>query len=302
MLLITATAWIVTKPAFGFFQPEYQNRGLTAFLDAYVAPGFYVQYYFSSFKANKLRVGDKNAPGRFKLSVNTSLYQFAYVSQKKVLGGYLGGEIIFPVANGHLTMNGTRDNDHGLGDIFIAGFIQTDKKTLRLGTYEIPTYWRFLAGVNPPTGSYHHDKSLNVGCNIYNFQLYTSSTFFFTPKWEVSSRFMYNFHTTNNEYGPNKDTLRPGQLFSVNFATSYLIKEHFRLGANGYYWQQTTDDTLNGNHLNGKERALAFGPGIIIDKAFGDTKCILISHALFDTAVKNRSQGTTLQTRLIIAF
>ena len=82
------------------FQPECQNRGITTFLDGYAPPGSYFQVYFLNFKSNELRLGSKEAPGRFKLSVNTALYQFAYVSEKKVLGGHWGGEIIMPLTNG----------------------------------------------------------------------------------------------------------------------------------------------------------------------------------------------------------
>jgi hypothetical protein len=97
-------------------------------------------------------LGSKEAPGRFKLSVNTTLYQFGYLSEKKVLGGHWGGEIIVPLINGHMTASGTRDKDHGVGDIFAAGIFQSDKKTLCLGSYLIPFYFRLFAGVFSPSG------------------------------------------------------------------------------------------------------------------------------------------------------
>ena len=150
-----------TETALALFQPECQNRGITTFLDGYAPPGSYFQVYFLNFKSNELRLGSKEAPGRFKLSVNTALYQFAYVSEKKVLGGHWGGEIIMPLTNGHMTASGTRDKDHGVGDIFVAGFFQTDKKTLRLGNYQIPSYFRLFAGVFSPSGDYDHDKIFN---------------------------------------------------------------------------------------------------------------------------------------------
>ena len=62
---------------------------------------------------------------------------------------------------------------------------------------------------------------------------------------------MYNFHTTNTEYGPDQDNLRPGQLFNLNFATSYQVRESIRLGVAGYYWRQASDDKLNGHNLEG---------------------------------------------------
>ena len=302
LLLMPIYNGLFTETALALFQPEYQNRGVSTFLDGYAGPGFIAQFYFLNFKSNELRLGDKEAPGRFKLSVNTSLYQFVYITKKKLLGGYLGGEIIIPVLSGHLTTNGRRDKDHGLGDIAIAGFLQTDKKTLRLGNYQIPSYWRFLVGAVPPCGDYDHDKAFNVGTNLYTFYVYCASTFFLTPKWELSSRSMYNFHTTNTEFGPEQDNVRPGQLFNINFATSYQVRENIRLGATGYYWRQITDDKLNGQNLRGRELAVGVGPGIIFDKVIAEKKVFLICHSLFDTSVKNRPKGTMLQARLIILF
>ena len=290
------------ESALALFQPECQNRGLTTFLDGYAPPGSYFQVYFLNFKSNELRLGSKEAPGRFKLSVNTALYHFAYVSEKKALGGHWGGEIIIPLANGHMTAFGTRDKDHGVGDIFVAGFFQSDKKTLCLGNYQIPSYFRLLAGVFSPSGDYDHNKIFNVGNNLYAFHLYCASTFFLTPKWELSSRLMYNFHTTNTEYGPDQENVRPGQLFNMNFATSYQVRESIRLGVAGYYWRQTTDDKLNGHNLRGRELAVGVGPGIILDRVITKKKVFLICHSLFDTSVKNRPKGTTLQARLVILF
>ena len=291
-----------TKTALALFQPEYQNRGLTTFLDGYAPPGSYFQVYFLNFKSNELRLGSKEAPGRFKLSVNTTLFQFAYVSEKKSLGGHWGGEIIMPLTNGHMTAFGTRDKDHGLGDIFVAGFFQSDKKTLCLGTYQIPSYFRLLAGVFSPSGDYDHDKIFNVGSNLYTFHLYCSSTFFLTPKWELSSRLNYNFHTTNTEYGPDQDNVRPGQLFNMNFGTSYQVRENIRLGVAGYYWRQATDDKLNGHNLRGRELAFGVGPGIIFDRIIVKKNFFLMCQSLFDTSAKNRPKGTTLEARLIILF
>jgi|WetSurSiteA1Bulk_404760.scaffolds.fasta_scaffold28719_1 hypothetical protein len=302
LFLIPVYTVFFTETALALFQPEGQNRGITTFLDGYAPPGPCFQVYFLNFKSNELRLGSKEAPERFKLSVNTALYQFAYISEKKVLGGHWGGEVIMPLTNGHMTAFGTRNKDHGVGDILVAGLFQTDKKTLRLGNYQIPSYFRLLAGVFSPSGDYEHDKIFNVGNNLYTFHLYCSSTFFLTPKWELSSRLMYNFHTTNTEFGPDQDNLKPGQLFNMNFATSYQVRENIRLGVAGYYWRQTTDDKFNGHNLRGRELAVGVGPGIIFDRVIAKKKFLLMCQSLFDTSVKNRPKGTTLEARLIIVF
>jgi hypothetical protein len=292
----------VPKPAWGFFQPGYENKGITGFLDACASPGSYYQNYFLFFKSVDLRIGSHKAPGEFKLSQTALLNQYAYVSKKKVLGGFLGGEIIVPTLNVHLTSNGSRSKDHGLGDIFLGSFIQGDKKTLCLGKFQMPFFWRALGGVFVPSGAYDHHQQVNVGCNLYTLHTYFSSTLFLTPAWEVSSRFMYSWHTKNNDYGLARDNLKPGQLFNVHFSTSYALREWVRPGIIGDYWRQTTDDRLNGNDLRGRELAFSLGPGVVFEHAVGKTKLVLICHSLFDLKVRNRPEGDLHVARLVVPF
>ena len=214
----------------------------------------------------------------------------------------IGAGSIIPLINGHITAFGTRDKDHGVGDIFAAGIFQSDKKTLCLGSYLIPFYFRFVAGAASPSGNYDHDKIFNVGYNLYTFQFYCASTFFLTPKWELITRFMYNLHTTNTDYGPDQDNLKPGQLFNMNFSTSYQVRESIRLGVTGYYWRQTTDDKLNGHNLGEGNWPLVLVQELSWIGLLQKERSYLLLHSLFDTSVKNRPKGTTLQAHLIIPF
>jgi hypothetical protein len=290
------------EPAWGFYQPCTENKGITSFLDAAVPPGAYYQTFFLYFKSVDLRIGSHKAPGEFKLSQTALLSQFAYVSKKRALGGFWGGEIIIPVINVHLTSNGSRSNDQGVGDTLVATFIQSDKKTLCLGKLQIPFFWRALGGAFVPIGEYDHHQQVNVGSNLFTLHTYLSSTFFLTPAWEISSRFTYSWHTKNNDFGLARDNLKPGQLFTVHFSTTYALREWIRPGIIGDYWRQTTDDRLNGNDLRGRELAFSLGPGVVFEREVGQTKLILVCHSLFDLKVRNRPEGDLHVARLVVAF
>jgi hypothetical protein len=80
--------------------------------------------------------------------------------------------------------------------------------------------------------------------------------------------YIYNFETS--EIGtsliPNVGAVfqngQAGQATWVNFTLSYALTDNFRLGLNGYYLRQLTDDKLNGqSYSGGKEEALYIGPG-----------------------------------------
>ena len=302
-----------TPSAEAFFQPDYQNRCTTNFLDAYVPQGLIIQQFFYNYDANGLRIRDHRASGKFKFNANVSLTQFVYISNIKLLGGCLGGEVILPYVSGHIRTPAVSDTDSGIGDTFFATFIQSDKKLLTLPGRAIPVYWRLLAGAFLPTGKYDHEKAFNPGCNLTTFHTYCAVTAFPAPRWSTSFRFMYFAHTANKQYGSEKDNLRPGQLFNVNCSTSYELLPGIRLGLMGHVWKQTTDDKLNGRHINGnilaggdamggRELLLAFGPGIFMNRAFGSSQIFMGSHILHDTVVRNRVKGNTIQIRAGFIF
>lgn len=286
--------------ASAFYQPEYQNRSNTNVLDGVCPkPGFLFQIFFFNFKSVRLK--DKHGQtlaGDFKLSVNTNLYNFVYITPKKLFDGFLGIELCIPLINGHLTTGSPsgvkRDHDHGLSDIFLGGFVQWKKTESRF-----PIYYRLLGGMFFPSGDYNHKKLFNVGYNLYTFHFNQASTIFLTPKLTVSWRIMYNLHTENHKYGPAKDDLRPGQLFSITFAPCYEIRKGIQLGLIGNYWKQTTKDELNGHDLNvGKEQVLGLGPGLILNRK----NIFFIIHSLFDSQVKSRPEGSTIQGRFMWFF
>lgn len=292
--------YVISIPASAFYQPEYQNRGNTNVLDGVCPkPGFLFQAFFFNFKSVRLKDNHSHTlPGDFKLSVNTSLYNFVYITPQKLFGGFLGIELMIPLINGHLTTDSPsgvrRDHDHGLSDVFLGGFIQWKKTESRF-----PIYYRLLGGMFFPTGSYSHKKLFNVGYNLYTFHFNQATTIFLTPRLTVSWRIMYNVHTENHEYGPGRDDLRPGQLFSVTFSPCYEIRKGIQLALIGNYWKQTTDDELNGHDFKvGKEQVLGLGPGIILNRK----NIFFIIHGLFDSQVKSRPEGSLFQGRLMWFF
>jgi hypothetical protein len=302
-----------TPSAEAFFQPDYQNRCTTNFLDAYVPQGLVFQQFFYNYNANGLRIRDHRDSGKFKFKANVSLTQLVYISDIKLPGGFLGGEVILPYVSGHIRTPAVSDTGSGIGDTFVATFIQSDKKLMTLPGRTIPVYWRLLAGAFFPTGKYDHEKAFNPGCHLTTFHTYYAITAFPTPDWSASFRFMYFAHTANKQFGSERDDLRPGQLFNVNCSTSYELLPGIRLGLMGHVWKQTTDDKLNGRHINGnilaggddmkgRELLVACGPGVFINRPFGSSQIFMESHILHDTVVRNRIKGNTFQIRAGIIF
>jgi hypothetical protein len=74
---------------------------------------------------------------------------------------------------------------------------------------------------------------------------------------EVSGSFvyLYNFKNEATNY-------KSGQEFNVDYGLGYALSPAWQTGLSGYYYQQTTDDELNGSDVAGgnRGRALALGP------------------------------------------
>ncbi|MFD2272340.1 transporter [Undibacterium arcticum] len=65
-------------------------------------------------------------------------------------------------------------------------------------------------------------------------------------------------------------TISPGKNFIFDYAAGWGLGNGWTVGAGGYYYQQTTDDQLNGANIpNSKGRAFAIGPSVKYDSGKG---------------------------------
>ena len=84
-------------------------------------------------------------------------------------------------------------------------------------------------------------------------------TWFPIEQIEVSGSFvyLYNFKNDSTNY-------KSGQEFNIDWGLGYDVTPKFQAGLNGYFYQQTTDDTFNGTDVPGgnRGRAAAIGPFI----------------------------------------
>jgi hypothetical protein len=187
-------------------------------------------------------------------------------------------------------------SETGFGDLVTGPFLQSDVMTLN----ERPFFsHRLEFALIAPTGTYDPTKLINPGHNTWDINPYWAATLFWRPKLTTSIRPHYLWSSRNPATG-----YQSGQAFHMNFASEYEVLKDFRIGVNGYVFQQFTDDNLRGRTLPGTEsKVLGIGPGLMY--AYGTGKkdnFAIFFNAYFETGAANYSESIKFNVRLVHTF
>jgi hypothetical protein len=213
-------------------------------------------------------------------NVWADLVRLIWISDFRMLGGNYGQHLFLGLLNKDLEFSvpvgptGKTDYNHFTSPYLIySPFLMTWH--LMEGKLHIATS---LADIYVPFDNEAENNLASAGRNFWTFEPVAAITYFPDKYWEMSIKFMYDFNTREKDYvsgAPVTVDRSPGQEFHFDFNFSYAIMENFRVGLNGYFYQQTTDDEFHGlNDLPGplqdafknmegeRSRAMALGPGL----------------------------------------
>jgi hypothetical protein len=318
-------------------EPAGINLGGTSFMDGFGRNegGFtylaYLQYgmgreIHGSLQAN----GDPSAPlpvfNDPHVDAFVLLNQLVYVVPDGLFGdsAHFGFDFILPLIAFNTSFAGPppypgtklTDNGVGLGDLTFGPMLQL--KPIIAGGRPVFSQ-RFEVDFVVPTGAYDPSKDINQSSNFVSFVPYWAGTVLPFPHLEISARlhYLYNFKNFRpalgrlygNQIPPAVKSAQAGQAGWANFATSYEIFKDFRLGANGYYFQQFNldlwemlDGTSNpGLSFNdtGKLRVFAIGPGVMWGPGEHDK---LFANLYFQLLVENGLQSNVINLRWVHGF
>jgi hypothetical protein len=158
-----------------------------------------------------------------------------------------------PFIHAGLTVDGLKDQATGIGDSNFA--------PVYLG-YQSADHTLFAwAGVDYffPTGSFDKTNLVNIGLNYYTIVPNGAVTWFTTPKLQMSLKYLFEFHTINTA-----TRYRSGDTFDLDYSAEYAVLDNcpnLHLGIQGYFFQQLSNDTLNGRVLLDGYRGQAFAIG-----------------------------------------
>ena len=306
---------------------NHEPLGAEAFLAGVLPPpGIYLKEYLSYYTADKL----KNDSGRTsslardgaeldKLEVFASATRGLYISPLKILGGSLGAQMIVPWVRTSLKLDASTaggpsemgEHRNAIGDITFGPNLSWHSKN---GLYHAASGF----DITVPTGPWNRRHLVNIGTNVWSFSPVFAATVFLPwhPNLSAGIKMDYSFNTRNDDFMMSPSTaakignagltgfkthLSPGQEFHFDYGIEYAFTRkgaphQFRVGAFGYFYQQTTDDkTGEGRVRHDLGRVFAIGPGVW----WTYKKWVVEAHTAFETAVRNRPEGINTYLTII---
>jgi hypothetical protein len=277
------------------------NLGDTNFEDGFAGPGFVLEEFPDVYASSTLK--DSNGatvPGSNTTTTILTTSHLAYISNKHLFGAWIGGEILFPMADVEVkrAQGGVDEIVRGFADPILGPIaLQWAPKKIGSGVFA----HRAEFALTIPIGKYSDQRPVNIGNHFVLINPLYALTYEWKSKFEVSARLHYLWNSVNTDpyVGFGIKNTQAGQAFHMNYATSYGVTKDFRIGFNGYWLQQLTDDQINGQDVpNSKERTVGLGPGV----RFGEDGLFFSVNSYIETGVRNRPEGIRVTFRITKTF
>jgi hypothetical protein len=220
--------------------------------------------------------GHSSVPG-FKLSVYAFAPKISHNWGVHLLGGDLVSWAAFPFANATMQTPAGRYSTTGISNPILG--------VADIAYNRANWHWWYGLDVETPAPVFHKGGPINIG--QHNFATAPSGAFTYLPyhgRTEISSRLQYIINYTDSA-----THYHSGNEFLWEYVAMQNLTKKLAVGANGYFYQQTTADRLLGEIYAGgnQGRDLAIGPEVHYQLG----PLILIAKYFRDTLVENRPSG-----------
>ena len=250
-------------------------------------PGWYVRDYNIAYYATRVNdsAGRSAGPDNFRAFTYANVPRLIWITDTKVLGGYLGVDALLPLVYQSVRAGGYTSDTFGIGDFFaeatLSWHIQQFDFSLGAGTWM-------------PTGDSALQPTTRVGAGYWTPMLTAGATWYIdkAKTWSVSALNRYEINTEQRD-----SHVTPGQAYTVEWGISKTLGKVWDVGVVGYYQQQVTGDSNEmggdgGNH----DRVVSVGPEVSL--AFPKQMFFVSFRYLYEFLAENRAQGHTFSLTL----
>jgi hypothetical protein len=267
--------------------PVGTPNGADGFLaGALPPPGTYNLAFGNHYRATRLNDGDGNSmlPG-FKTSATVLADKVLHMTNEQWLGGQVGLYGAVALADIKVRIQPGVD-DHRIG-------LLDPEAGVLVGWHGEEFHAYGLGTVVVPVGSYDKNRLINLTNNYWTLRPQFGWSYLPASGIDVSMRWTYSLNTRNRDTGYHS-----GQYLHADFNAGLPLAQGWKLGLQGYYLHQTTDDKLNGVRVGSdgnRARVLALGPGLFYQGKSASVEFKLLN----ETQARNRSSGRSAWLKVV---
>ena len=250
------------------------------------APGVYWQHFTVSYHSEQTNdpTGEARPIPNYRLQLTGSAERFLYVTKLKVLGGSVVLQTVIPHADLSARAGTLDRHDYQLGDINVGAFLSWHSPTLH-GWIGPVIYF--------PTGQYDPAKGGNLGRNATTYSLQGGFTYLPNKRIELALKGFASTISTNRA-----TDYRSGDELAVEYLAAYHLPRNIRLGVQGYFYEQVSDDRVDGIRVPGGNRGEAISVGPMISFPLG--KALIACKYQGEVMARNRPQGDRIWLQTLV--
>ncbi|MDY0749016.1 transporter [Paucibacter sp. R3-3] len=251
--------------------------------------GLYGIVYQNHYQARRLAddSGHSAIPG-FRLYADSVTPRLILMTDTTLAGGQLGYYALMPLVDLRVSVPGKSDSRTGKGDLLMAPLL-----AYHSGMF----HWGYALEFVMPVGDYDRNRLANIGRNYFSLRPIFGWSFHDPEGWDASTKMSLTFNRRNGD-----TDYRSGSYFAGDYNIGYRVRPHLRIGLEGYFLSQFSDDKLNGAVVsNDGNRAQVFGVGGGVQYE-APSGWSVEGKVVKDTSVRNRADGTSLWIRAAWRF
>lgn len=253
-------------------------------------PGWYVRDYNVGYYSTRLNngAGDESGPPNFKAFTYANVPRVIWISDTKLLGGYVGVDALLPLVYQDVRAGGYDHGSFGAGDLFAESTL-----SWHLDQFDFATG----LGVWAPTGKSAKPPTTDPGLGYWTPMLTAGATWYLDTNktWAVSALCRYEMNTESSD-----TDVTTGNAFTLEWGLSKTLAKVFDVGVVGYYQTKVTGDSGGGPYAKPYDTVAAVGPEISV--AFPKPMVFVSLRYLNEVLAENRAQGQTFTLTLTKRF